>query len=488
MGKTLRLIDKSLSFIEKNKSSMPKSLLLSILALLFTFSSHSQLGCKVEISVKNYQGNQIYIGYNLMGKTYVRDTLVVTDGKFVLEDMESIERGMYMAVYPETMNYFEFLMGSDQKFRLDTEFDNEIHGMVITGSEENEILYEFFQNTDLTNVRISELDEEAKNLAVTTTSYTENREEREQLNAQIETYKRQVMANYPQLVVSKLIHISFDVEFPEELSEVNSDDETRFKYYRKHYFDCVDFSEQALLRTNLLSGRIDTYMSRLTMNDPDSIIATVHHICDLSRANKEVFKSVVVYLLNKYASSKLIGMDAVYVDMVETYYLSGDVDWIEEENLASMKNRAETLKPTLIGKKAAKISGIDTNGNSFLLKPSDAEHTIVLFWNYSDANSIAAAQDFQAMMEVLDDPTVQLISIATLGIKDTWKESLASANLSQANQRYYLLDTNTDQYVKNFDFDGMRIKTYLIDSNGIIDLKQFNAEQVFNYLGGAREN
>lgn len=466
---------------------MIKRMSLSIFACILSFFSFSQLGCKVEFSVKNYDGNEIYIGYNLMGKTYVRDTLPVTNGKFILEENESIERGMYMAVYPETMNYFEFIMGTDQKFRLDTEFDNEVHGMVITGSEENEILYEFFQRTDLMNVRIAELDEEAKNSAATTTSYAENRQEREEIISELESFKRKVIANYPNLFVSDLIRISFDVEFPEELSVENSDDETRFKYYRKHYFDGVDFGEEGFLRTSILTGRIDNYLDRLTLNDADSIIAAVHHVCDLSRVNKEVFKSVVVYLLNKYASSNLIGMDAIYVDMVEKYYLSGEADWVDEENLERMKKRVAVLKPTLIGAKAAKISGTDLKGNSFEFKSKsdDFDRTIVLFWNYSDANSIAAAKDFQAMMGLLEDPKVRLISICTTGKKDTWKQSLEKSELADENNLRYLLDPNTEYYAKNFDYDGLKIKAYFLDSNGVIELKQFNAEQIYNYLGGS---
>ena len=36
-----------------------------------------------------------------------------------------------------------------------------------------------------------------------------------------------------------------------------------------------------------------------------------------------------------------MGMDAVFVHMVENYYMTGEVDWVDEKQLKKIEERAE---------------------------------------------------------------------------------------------------------------------------------------------------
>lgn len=57
------------------------------------------------------------------------------------------------------------------------------------------------------------------------------------------------------------------------------------------------------------------------------------------------------YLTVNYETSKLMGMDGVFVHIVEKYYMTNQAFWVNYSQLAKMSQRAMLLKPLLIGKK-----------------------------------------------------------------------------------------------------------------------------------------
>ena len=44
-----------------------------------------------------------------------------------------------------------------------------------------------------------------------------------------------------------------------------------------------------------------------------------------------------------------MGLEKVFVHMVEKYYKTGEVTWVDEANMFKIIDRAETISPLLIG-------------------------------------------------------------------------------------------------------------------------------------------
>ena len=84
----------------------------------------------------------------------------------------------------------------------------------------------------------------------------------------------------------------------------------------------------------------------------DSIKKSADVIVKNSKKNKDIFEYVVSYITSTYERSKIMGMDAVFVHMVENYYMTGEVDWVEEKQLKKIEERAEKIAPNLIGRPA----------------------------------------------------------------------------------------------------------------------------------------
>ena len=80
-------------------------------------------------------------------------------------------------------------------------------------------------------------------------------------------------------------------------------------------------------------------------------------------------------------------MDAVFVNMVEKYYITKMCTWVDEEQLKKIIERAEKIAPNLIGKTASEFTDIygrafmkDLNGKFHTLGSVKADYTLLVFY------------------------------------------------------------------------------------------------------------
>ncbi|MEZ4996936.1 MAG: DUF5106 domain-containing protein [Bacteroidales bacterium] len=96
-----------------------------------------------------------------------------------------------------------------------------------------------------------------------------------------------------------------------------------YNSYKEHFFDNTDFSEPGLIRSPVLGNRLDQFFRQVVIQMPDSIIKEADRLLEMSSVNDDVFQYVAVWLMNKYASSEIMGHDAVVVHLADRVYLSG---------------------------------------------------------------------------------------------------------------------------------------------------------------------
>jgi thiol-disulfide isomerase/thioredoxin len=82
-----------------------------------------------------------------------------------------------------------------------------------------------------------------------------------------------------------------------------------------------------------------------------------------------------------------MGMDAVFVNMVEKYYITNMCPWVDEIQLKKIIERAEKIAPNLLGKVAPEFIDIygrpfmkDLNEKIHTLQSIEAEYTLLVFY------------------------------------------------------------------------------------------------------------
>ena len=63
----------------------------------------------------------------------------------------------------------------------------------------------------------------------------------------------------------------------------------QFNYYKENFWNNMDFSDERILRTPIFFNKMDTYLNKLTVQDPDSIKKSADVLVKLSKQNKDIF-------------------------------------------------------------------------------------------------------------------------------------------------------------------------------------------------------
>ena len=192
----------------------------------------------------------------------------------------------------------------------------------------------------------------------------------------------------------------------------------------------------------------------------------------------DFFKFYVVHFINKAASSKVVGMDKVYVHMVDNYYANGRAYWADEEQLAKMIDNAERTRPLLIGKPAPDLELKRRDGTDFRLYDVKAKYTILYYWQFacpSCKKSTPFMKDFYAKWQPRG---VEVISICTRQreIDNCWKyvDDNDIGDWLHATDKY-------QRFARIYDVRSTPT-IYILDENKEIISKRIGAQQLDEIL------
>ena len=129
--------------------------------------------------------------------------------------------------------------------------------------------------------------------------------------------------------------------------------------------------------------------------------------------NEDARRFVLSNMLNKYAKNKFIGMDAIYVHMIDKYYSKGQADWVDEENLAKMIDNADNLRPILIGKVFPNITVYTEDEKPLMVHNVDSEYTMMIFWAPDCGHCKKSMPSIVQFYEEFKDKGLKVVSVCT---------------------------------------------------------------------------
>lgn len=361
-------------------SKLLAGVFFGVMLSLLPTTSQSQ-AYKIKVQIKDYQNDTLLLGYYFGDKQYIKDTAFKSkSGYYLFEGDTLLEPGMYMVVTKPEHNFFQILMDEHQKFNVETSLDELNEKLRFNGSKLNADFndyVEFLSKKRLEADSISNLIKKETNEA----NQAKLKKQIDQYDIEVRKMQEKIWKEQPQSLLSLIIRWSRDVELP-EFNEVPESERNQkaFDYYKSHYYDYVDWKDKRNVRIPLFHQKLDRYLEKLTLQHPDSINASLDTILKNLELGSDNLKFVLSHALNAYANSKYVGMDGVYVHLVENYYAKGKAPWIDEENLAKMVRDAKALKPLLIDKIAPDIMLFRQDSSAFRLHDVHSPYTVLVFW------------------------------------------------------------------------------------------------------------
>nr|WP_321451008.1 thioredoxin-like domain-containing protein [uncultured Carboxylicivirga sp.] len=459
-------------------------LILSAFTLIvFTTYSIAQT-CKIDVNISGFEKDTIILGYYFNKQMFVEDTIPASSsGKFTIQETEPLKQGVYI-VYLNSEKYFDILIGKDQTFSIQTSVDDLFNNLQIKGSQESIAFLDYQKLLKSKQAEAKKIQEQLQ--------ATEDDATKEELRSKLQGFGEEVkeksttlIADNPNSCLSMFLKGLEDVDVPQMEAPAGSENpeqevqRMRFNYYKAHYWDNIDFSDERILRTPFFTDKIERYLSQVLVI-PDTIIIGCHKMIAAAEGNPEMEKYLIQYLFNWANESKTMGMDAVMVDLADAYYLSGKADWVDEEFLTKLRERVYKIKPTLLNKTAADFKMQSYNGEVYRLSEIRAPYTILVFWEPECGHckkEIPKLHD--EVWTKYADKGIKIVAVYTQNNKEEWEEFITEHQLEEWINLYD--PYNQSGFRNNYDIYSTPV-IYILDKDKKILAKRLGVDQIPGFL------
>ncbi len=458
-----------------------KKFILPILLVLFSIPPqvYSQ-GHEINITIVGAADSTLFFAYNYGDKKFVRDTLVADqNGTIVVKGDESLPGGVYLVVLPD-FKYFEFLVSDDQKFSIQTDYNKLLESLEFTGSKENSAFLEYQQFTMKINQSNQVLKEKQKNNLTNLDSLFIIQDQLDQNTLKVETYLTELITKYEGTFLGDLLNAMAPIDDPEIVvpDDVENPDSVRmirsYGYFRDHYFDKVNFENSDLIRTPILMNKLNQYFNRMLVQTPDSIIPQVEMVVKKAKVNADMYQYVLVYTLNNYLESKIMGLDEVFVLIADKYYLSGEAPWVDSTYMARLNDRVMKVRPNLIGRKAQDLKMETLSGEWISLHQVDRKFIIVYFWEPNCGFCKEATPKLYEIYQKYQNKGMEVLAVYTQQDKEEWENYINETGYDWINA----WDPDQQTYFRYY-YDVYTTPTlYVLDRNKTIVAKRIDMESL----------
>lgn len=411
---------------------------LGICLFLLANQSHAQ-GYNIKITVPKMPNKHVILAHYFEGKIYATDTarLNASGAGSFKKANRKLGKGMYLLLFSPS-NYFDMLIGDNQNFSIKTDTLNILENISFEGSPENTAFLDFqkfmtAQNQKSKKVREAyekEPDKESVKEKYTKIYDDMDKEVRAYI-ANLDTqYPKSALATFTKFTLSPVIP-DFQKEVPANTKDRDMEIQKRQYYYNKaHYWDYTNLADSTLIRTPIFKGKLDEYFDKMILMHPDTVYKESVNIIEKSRKSKAMFRYLVSYCFNYSLESKIMGMDAAFVKLAQKYYVSGQADWVDKENLEKIKREVILTQYNLIGMKAQELKLPTMEGGWVSLNETKAPFTLLLFWE-SDCGH-CKKQVPLVKTELLDKfkpHGFKVFAVHTQSEKDKWEKFVAEHDL-----------------------------------------------------------
>src|SRR5512138_385604 len=198
---------------------------------LYSSTARSQTeGYQVRFRISGLRDTVCLIANYYGNGTYVKDTLKVDGaGRTTFKAASDLPKGVYIFVITDK-KYFEFIINNDHKFALETDVADPAGHMVISGSPENKLFYDYLAYNRQKYEEIQALQSRMKAAESNKDSSEAIRKQIIAVNDGIIKYKLSITKDYPDSFLAFMINAMKEPEIAEAPVLPNGRKDSTFAY------------------------------------------------------------------------------------------------------------------------------------------------------------------------------------------------------------------------------------------------------------------
>lgn len=420
---------------------MKKLILLIIIFTTFSVVNVEAQKYKIEVYLDGIRDSTLILAVHYGNNKYVVDTAVLdSKGKAVFSKNKSLDGGMYI-IAMNGNQLFDFLISdsNSQNFSIQAKKNDYIGTLSFKNSPENEEFANF--NRYMMNRQNQEeaikstIDNNLNNKDIRDAAMVKEDSILQNYNQYvakiIEQYPGTLLANLAQSLKKPIVpNFEIDPNSP------NASADHILKYYlfsKNHFFDNYNFSDKRILNTPIFAPALDYYFTSVVMQQPDSIINAADQLLIKAKPSPEITKFIAGQLFNKYASSKIMGMESIVIHLIDNYYLSGKIKLQDSAFIAQITDYANHNRLTLIGKVTPDLTMQSLNGQYESIHSVDAPYMLIYFFEPSCGVCKKETPKVYELYKKYRDKGFTVFAVYTQQDKEEWQSYVTQNGLDWIN-------------------------------------------------------
>lgn len=403
-------------------------------------------------------------------------------GVAVLESKEKTLGGIYLLLLSDKKTYFEMLLNNGDDMAVTVDVSKLPDGVVYKNSPDNEHFLDYVRFLKGFS-RDQQVLQEQYNAAKTAADSNAARDKINTSSKALTEFRHSYIKKNPNTLLAKIFGALDMPEVPEGkhyLPDGTEDSLWAGIYYKTHYWDGFDFKDDRLINTPIYDSKLEDYFKRFVVPYDDSVIVESDRLLAKVRGQQDLFKYTLFWLTRYAENSKIMGMDRVFVYLVENYYMKGDAYWLDNEALGKYYDRASKISPNLLGRVGPEIKMTGMDGKEHALSDVKAKYTLLIFWDPTCGHCIKEIPAIDSLYKaVLKKKDVKVYAVKTEGDDKVWKEFIDKNHL---NDWLHVSDPDhTSNYRSMYDVYSTPV-IYLLDEKKIIKGKRLDHTNIMDVI------
>lgn len=458
-------------------------------------------GHEIQVRIKNLANKEIILGHRFADQLFPNDTLRLDENGFgVIKGKKKYPEGIYFFMTP-SRTMFEFFMTNDQKFLIENDTINLFLNLKFKKSEENTAAHEYQRFMVEKQLESAALQQKRKTLTDSTELKTTDARIFE-IATEFKAKTDELIVGQKRNFVGQFIRAMQEIVVPEPPKDSSGkiiDSTFQYRYYRAHFFDDMKLNDARFLRTPLYAEKVKKYIEKVIPQIPDTVIGECDKMLNVAEKNPETFRYLLVTLFNHYATSKIMGFDAVYAHLAEQWYIP-KATFSDTAFIRITRENVDKLKPVLLGKTAPPMRMLWVPGEHFIqsktdtvalnnphfgsfidLQQIDANYTILAFWEVDCGICRKTIPELYAVYEKLKPKGVKAMAIHMIGGVEGKKKWTSFVNEQEIYDWYNVWNPYDFSYKKAYDIRSSST-IFILDKDKKIIAKRLEPKQVEEFL------
>ena len=416
---------------------------LAFLFLFITFSSIS-FAQNLKFTVKNQKDTTVHLIKYFGSKKFYADTGELKNGVVVFDGSKQAN-GILGLLMPG-QKYFEFIYNNED-IEITTEGPDYLGNITIQKSAENTIFIPYIKFIGSQKSKMSKLGQQRASVEKESAEYKTLTEQINAINENVVNYQDNIILNHSENLVSRIVKMSTEVPIPEAPIDENGaiiDSNYRFNYYRKHYWDNVDLNNDALVNNPIFHNKLENFFGQnMMIQHWDTVTRYAFDFCDQLNPKSKMFEYSVGWITSSFGKSKIMGMDKVYLEMLNRYYCTNNLDgnspafWVGEDKFEDLCDNLKNKLRLTIGSKPFNLYLKDTSDQVWVdFYSLKSEYTILYFWDPECGHCKKTTPKLETLYkEKFKARNIEIFSVGKAIGEDfgKWKKFIRDNNLTFIN-------------------------------------------------------